>query len=220
MWLLVNAKNGYLPAHDDSLTITWPSGDDDGKLRVASRSTLGGGKSSWQIAAEPDCKLGDYKMQVELITPNGPLTAVLELKVASPPEAPKDKPSTEPETGPEVRWVRKDQWEDHDFNEHSVGRVTEDVDSTVIFINRDYRLLVQALASRLLTADQISTRADRYQYPVACALWLQNREVQHLTEETRPTEGYLNLELERLAEAVLLASDPDVLLAEDTSEAD
>ena len=37
VWVLVNAKNGYLPAHDDDLTISWPNGDDNGKLRVATR---------------------------------------------------------------------------------------------------------------------------------------------------------------------------------------
>lgn len=218
IWVLVNAKNGYLPAHDDDLKIFWPKGDDTGKVRVATRSTLGGGKSSWQIAAEPDAKLGDYKMRVELVTPNGLLVATLDLKVAPPPEAPKDKPSTEPETGPDVRWVMKDEWEDHEFGERSVGRVAEDADSTIIFINRDYRLLVQALSGRMLTAEQISTRADRYQYPVACALWLQNHEVQRLAEGARPSEEYLNSELERLAEAVLLASDPDVSLAEEATE--
>ena len=182
-------------------------------------TTLGGGRSSWQIATEPDAKLGDYQMRVELVTPNGLLTATLDLKVAPPPEAPKDKPSSEPETGPEVRWVKRDEWEDHEFDERSVGRVAEDADSTIIFINRDYRLLVQALSGRMLTAEQISTRADRYQYPVACALWLQNHEVQRLAEGARPSEEYLNSELERLAEAVLLASDPDVSLAEEVTDA-
>lgn len=218
VWVQINAKNGYLPAHDDDLTISWSGGDENGKVRVATRSTLGGGKSSWQIAATPDAKLGDHRLHIELVTPGGLLSADLSVTVEPPPPAPKDKPSTEPETGPEVRWVVKDEWDDHEFNERSVGRVAEDAESTIIFINRDYRLLTQALSGRSLTADQISTRADRYQYPVACALWLQNHEVQKLSGDARPSEDYLNLELERMAEAVLMASDPDVALAEESTD--
>jgi hypothetical protein len=214
VWVDINAKNGYLPAHDDDLTITWPGGSDEEKLRVATRSTLGGGLSSWRVAAEPDATLGDYQMHVELVTANGLLQADLKVAVAPPPPAPKEKPSTEPETGPEVRWVSKPEWGDHDFTERSVGRVLEDTTSTTIFVNREYRLLVQALSGKMLTAEAIDMRADRYQYPVACALWLQNHEVQDLDASARPSEDYLNTELERLAEAVLLAADPDVMLAD------
>lgn len=219
VWVSINAKNGYLPAHDDSLTITWPGGDSDGRVRVSTRSTLGGGRSSWQLAADVDAALGQYDVAVELVTNSGVLTDKLQVTVAPPPEAPKDSTATEPETGPEVRWVRKDEWEDHEFTERTVGKVTEDDESTIIFVNRDFRLLVQALSSRALTAEQITTRADRFQYPVACALWLQNYEVQKLPEGARPSEDYLAAEQERVAEAVLLAADPDVALA-DENEAD
>ena len=220
VWLHANAKNGYLPAHDDDLTIIWPNGNGDGKLRVATRSTLGGGKSSWQIAADPDTPLGDYELNVELVTPGGLLSARLDVTVAAPLPVRPDNTGAEPETGPEVKWVQKDDWEIHEFTERSVGRVTEDDESTIIFVNRDYRKLEQALSGRHLTGEQIRTRADRYQYPVACALWLQHHEVQRLAEGSRPPEDYLNSELERLAEAVLLASDPDVSLAEDGGEAE
>ena len=219
VWLHVNAKNGYLPAHDDDLTIKWTGGDGNRKVRVATRSDLAGGKSSWAIAAEPDCPLGEFSLTAQLVTVNGVLSDTITVHVEKAPPAKQNQPSTEPETGPEVRWVSKDAWGDHDFTDRTVGSVDEDDESTIIFVNRDYRQLAQALSGRSLTAEQISTRADRYQYPVACALWLQHHEVTKLSEHARPSEEYLAAELERLAEAVLLASDPDVLLADELDSA-
>lgn len=216
VWLHVNAKNGYLPAHDDDLTIEWPAGDGNGRVRVVTRSDLAGGKSSWAIVAAADCPLGELSLAVELVTANGVLSDTITVRVETAPPAKQNRPSTEPQTGPEVRWVSKDAWEPHGFTDRTVGSVDEDDESTIIFVNRHYRLLVQALSGRSLTAEQISTRADRYQYPVACALWLQHHEVTKLAEHARPSEEYLAAELERLAEAVLLASDPDVMLADDT----
>jgi hypothetical protein len=215
LWLCLNAKNGFLPAQNDYLTISWPLGDGGGKVRLASRSHLAGGMSRWAFTAEADAPLGTVTLAVQLITPSGLLHAALDIEVIVPPPANQNTKATEPETGPEVRWVGKDDWEDHEFTERHVGRVFEDEESTVIFVNRDYRILVSALSGRTLTSDQITTRADRYQYPVACALWLQSHEIKKLAAEQRPSDEYQILELERVAEAVLLASDPDVSIADE-----
>jgi hypothetical protein len=80
----INAKNGHLPAHNDDLTVSWPAGDNNGKLRVATRSILGGGRSSWQIAVEPDTAIGDYSLHVELVTASVLLIADLSMKVIVP----------------------------------------------------------------------------------------------------------------------------------------
>jgi len=220
VWVHVNAKNGYLPTHDEHLTLRWEPEPVAGQVRVASRSTLRGGKSSWQIAATGDASLGEYTLTAELVTPSGYLVDTLLVSVASPLPAPKENPSTEPETGPDVRWVRKDEWGDFEFTERSVGRVDEVEGATIIWVNRDYRLLEQALSGRSLTADAIQSRADRYQYPVACAIWFQNHEVKKLDAKVRPSPEYLEGELERIAEAVLLASDPDVALADESAPED
>jgi hypothetical protein len=159
---------------------------------------------------------GDYTFRASLLTPNGVLTDTTTVAVSSPAK-PKAK-GTEPETGPRVEWVNRDQWDDHDgaLDADTVGYVTEDEEETIIWVNRNLDLLDAALASRNLTAEQIETRATRYQFPVACALWLQQDALKKANP--RPDDNYLKAEMERLAEAVLIAADPDVDAALEESE--
>jgi hypothetical protein len=210
VWMDLNAKNGYLPAHDDDLTIRFDGAEDHG-LHLSSRSKLLGGKSRWSFLASADTPLGEYKLHVELMTANGELTASLPIVVIEPPKEPSQpKGGADEETGPDVRWITREDWPDG-FDVQTVGRVDQDDESTIIWVNRHYDLLAKALASSTLTADQIDMRADRYQFPVACGLWLQHHEVSKM--EAPPEEAYQRTELHRLAEAVLVAIDPDVELA-------
>lgn len=62
----------------------------------------------------------------------------------------------------------------------------------------------------------METRANRFQYPLACGLWLQQYELKNA--DPKPAEEYQQAELRRLAEAVLVAMDPDVDLADVESE--
>lgn len=211
LWVLVDAKNGYLPAHNDALSVTF-SGPGENMPKVVSQSKLLGGKSRWAVSADEEVELGDFQMTVDLMTANGPLTASIDVVVKEPPEEKKEGPGGhEEDTGPDVQWVFKNQWEDMGMDARTVGRVDQDTESTIIWVNRDFDLLAKALASSKLGPDQVTTRADRYQYPVACGLWLQSHELKN--SETKPDEKYLRSELHRLAEAVLVAMDPDVELA-------
>ena len=217
-WVEINAKNGYLPDHDDTLTLSW-NGDGPGeKVKVTMRSRLLGGLTRWVFEADGDAVPGDYTFRASLLTPNGVLTDTTTITVAVPsPAKPKDK-GTEPETGPRVEWVNRDQWDEHEGNldAHTAGYVTEDDEETIIWVNRGLDVLDSALAGRNLTAEQIETRATRYQYPVACALWLQHDALKKANP--RPDEKYLKAEMERLAEAVLVAIDPDVEAAGEESD--
>lgn len=94
--------------------------------------------------------------------------------------------------------------------------MTEDADETIIFINRHFAPLDQALSGRRLTQEAITVRADRYQFPVACGLWLQEHEA--TKSANRPDETYLQGEMRRLAEAVLVAIDPDIDVAIEESD--
>lgn len=210
VWVDVDAKNGYLPTNDDALTIRI-EGAADHKLHLSSRSKLLGGKSRWSFLAADTTPLGEYKLHVELLTANGQLTASLPIEVVEPPKEPSQpKGGADEDTGPDVRWISKAEWGE-DFDAQTVGRVDQDDESTIIWVNRDYDLLAKALASSSLTADQIGIRADRYQFPVACGLWLQHHEVAKM--DAPPEADYQQRELHRLAEAVLVAMDPDVELA-------
>jgi hypothetical protein len=215
VWVDIDAKNGYLPINDDSLTIEI-HGAADHKLHLSSRSKLLGGKSRWSFLAADTTPLGEYKLQVALLTANGQLTASLPIEVVEPPKDPSQpKGGADEDTGPDVRWISKAEWGE-DFDAQAVGRVDQDDESTIIWVNRDYDLLSKALGSSSLTAEQIGLRADRYQFPVACGLWLQHHEVSKMG--TPPEADYLRREMHRLAEAVLVAMDPDVELASSDGE--
>lgn len=211
VWVAIDAKNGYLPEHDDALDIFF-SGETDARPMVHSRSKLLGGRSRWAIGAGEEVDLGTYELSVELLTANGMLTASIPVEVVAPPHQAAEGPGgQEEDTGPEVRWVFKSNWNEQEMNATTVGRVDQDDESTIIWVNRDFGLLAKALSSSTLTPDQVTTRADRYQYPVACGLWLQQHELKNA--DPRPDDAYLRAELHRLAEAVLVAMDPDVELA-------
>jgi len=208
-WVEIDAKNGYLPAHNDSLTVEIGGGD--GKVRLVMRSELLGGLSKWTFEADPDAPMCEVAVRVGLMTPNGLLEDSTVLQVTKPPDAAPRKLGTEPETGPEVQWVRKEHWHEHEMTRTSVGRVEDDGEVTIIWVNRHFHLLDRALARRTLTEEQVTTRADRYQFPIAVALWLQHAAIKDA--DPAPSTSYLTGEMERLAEAVLLAADPDVDVA-------
>jgi hypothetical protein len=209
-WVEVDAKNGYLDENKDVLQIIWPNGGPSG-VKVKSKSRLMGGKSRWYLACEPDTQAGEYKLRAEFMTPNGLLEDTLVVRVVEPP-LPKDTVNSGGGDGDpaiDVRWVTKDKWETFsDFGPHTVGRVDPDQETTIIWVNRHYTLLERALTG--LTEDQVKVRGDRYQYPVACALWLQHHQMQQVPQDQRPSEDFLNAEHERVAEAVLAAMNADV----------
>ena len=145
------------------------------------------------------------------------------LEVVNPPEPNRSgRGGQEEDTGPEIHWISKDQWETDiagkTFTSKTVGDVTADDEKTVIFVNRDFAMLAKAMGSRNLTSAMIEIRRDRYLYPVACGLWLQHHENQTIPVENRPDDAYLEGEMARLAEAVIVAIDPDVDLASVTSD--
>lgn len=217
-WVEIDAKNGYLPVHDDDLTLRWEGSDPGDGVALKMRSKLLGGMSRWVFEAGTEAPPGDYVFRASLLTPSGVLTDTTTVTVAVPTPAKARDKGTEPDTGPEVRWVYREEWDEHDgsLDARTVGYVTEDDELTVIWVNRNFHLLDAAMTGRNLTAEQIDTRATRYQFPVACALWLQHHDLK--TASPRPGDAYLRAEMERLAEAVLIAADPDVDAAWEASE--
>jgi hypothetical protein len=213
LWVEIDAKNDYLPLHNEDLTITI-EGPADGEVRVAARSALTAGRSRWLVQADTDAPLGDYKLAATLDVDDAVLAASLPVTVKPPPVVKKgENPGSEPDTGPNVAWVYRDTWPEG-FTELTVGRVAESTTSTDILINRNYKALDDALSGPGLTEAMVKTRADRYQFPVACALWLQQHELKQLpTGEARPSELWQESEMRRIAEAVLLAMTPDANLA-------
>jgi hypothetical protein len=223
MWVQIDAKNGYLPEHDDDLDIRI-SGTGEHLPFVKSRSKLLGGQSLWKIAAPAECPTGTYQLSATLMTSNGQLNETIALEVFQPPEPKKTgKGGREEETGPEIKWIEKAKWEYHEgrsgpYTARTVGHVDESAENTTVWVNRNFHTLDDALGKRGLSEDAIVIRADRYLYPVACGLWLQHFECQNLTNGDQPTDEYLDGEMARLAEAVIVAIDPDVDIADAEAE--
>ena len=229
VWVLLNAKNGYLPEHEEDLSVVFSGdnssdrGNDTPGLMVKSMSRLLGGRSRWKIQASQAARLGSYEFKARLISPGGVLSDSIPLEVVAPPEPNRSgRGGEEEDTGPEIRWITRDGWDDDiagkTFTSRTVGAVSADDEKTVIFVNRDFGLLAKAVGSRNATPEMIDARRDRYLYPVACGLWLQHYENQRITDDNRPDDGYLESEMARLAEAVIAAIDPDVDLAGVSSE--
>lgn len=208
LWVEINAKNGYLPDHEDDLTVTFDPRL-GGKVSDVARSRLLGGKSQWRLQAATDAPLGEFEVEAILVTANGVISEKSTVKVIEPEETKKKETEVEePDTGPEVRWIREVDWDGLGWDRRTVGEVKVSSGETLILLNRDLHLLEAAFdRNRKLSQEQIEKREDRYLLPVACGLFEQHEAFKKADQA--PGEGYVKGEMERLAEAVLLVIDQD-----------
>ncbi len=213
IWVEINAKNGFIQDNPDAIKIIWPSGG-PGRIRVKSKSRLMGGKSQWYLSASEDMEAADYSMTVSIDTPTGEIQSTLVVQVVDPKIAEKkEEQSGGTEANIDARFVTKEYWHEHNFNPKSVGYVVTDPDSTTILVNRNFYLLDRVLSSSSLGEEVIKTRSERYLFPVACSLWLQDNLMTQTEEEKRPSQEFMNKQNEYMAEAVLAAMTADVDLA-------
>jgi hypothetical protein len=208
VWVEIDAKNGYLPEHQDDLSVDFDPAL-EGKVRDVAKSRLLGGLSLWRLQAADDAPLGEFTIEAVLVTATGVIATPATVKVIEPTNTkPKARTTEEPDTGPVIKWMRRESWDDLGWDGQTVGEVQVRADETLILLNRDQRLLERALdRNKKLTKEQIQAREARYLFPVACALYQQHDAVKDMKEP--PTDEYVQGELERLAEAVLLVIDQD-----------
>ena len=214
VWVEINAKNGFIQDNPEAIKIIWPSGTDR-KIEVKSKSRLLGGKSQWYLNAVEDVESGDYTMSVSIDTPTGEIEASLIVQIVNPKVAEKkEEQSGGTEANIDARWVTKDVWETYDFGPKTVGIVQTDTESTIIFVNRNFYLLDRALSGASIGEEVIKTRSERYLFPVACSLWLQDNLLIQTEEAKRPSDDFISKQNEYMAEAVLAAMTADVELAQ------
>lgn len=208
VWVEIDAKNGYLPEHEDDLTLTFAD-DLGGKIQDVAKSRLLGGKTQWRLQSAVDAPLGEFPVGAVLVTANGVIRASARIKVIDAPRVKKRKVEVEePDTGPDVRWMFRDSWDRLNWDSQSVGTVEVSSGETLILLNRNQRRLEAALdGNRKLNPEQIEKRAERYLLPVACALFEQHEAAKAAADS--PTDEYVKGEMERLAEAILLVIDQD-----------
>jgi hypothetical protein len=215
VWVEINAKNGFIQDNEDALKIIWPSGGGK-KIEVKSKSRLIGGKSQWYLSASEDTESADYSMTVSINTPTGEIQSTLVVQIVDPKIADKKEvQSGGTEANIDARFVYKEEWHLHEnFGAKTVGYVVTDSESTTIFVNRNFYLLDRALSSSSLGEEVIKTRSERYLFPVACSLWLQDSLLTQTEEEKRPSDDFMGKQNEYMAEAVLAAMTADVDLAQ------
>jgi hypothetical protein len=213
IWVHIDAKNGYLPTHDDDLEIELSGLD--GKVQVKTRSELLGGMSRWTLQALEDAPLGCGTLQVILTSPGGILQASAEIKVIKADPAKNPEGPEEPETGPNIDWVTRKEWElqDPPFDHETVGSVNISNDATDIKVNRDFISFQREIDERKnLSEGEVESRANRYIAAVAFGLFKQEYFLDQFEDE-HPSEEYQEKEKQRLAESVLLTieepEDPD-----------
>lgn len=163
------------------------------------------------IRTAADTPLGDFDVEAVMVTPSGVIRATATMRVIEPDKTkPKTTTVQKPDNGPEIKWMHRTSWDELSWTARTVGEVRVDSDQTLILLNREQRLLEKALDhNKKLTKEQIQTRAGRYLFPVACALYEQHEAAKEMTDA--PSSEYITGELERLAEAVLLVIDQDSL---------
>jgi hypothetical protein len=165
--------------------------------------------------AEPDTENGTFELTVSINTATTEITDKLVVTVVDPQTKKEEKTHTSgssPNVDPQ--WVYKKDWEEHEFNAKSVGRITVTEEKTTIWVNRDFFRLSKALSVNGLTEKQITMRADRYLLPVAVALYMQDLDIKALSDtENRPSDEFLTRSNDYMAEAVLAAMHSDIEVA-------
>jgi hypothetical protein len=214
IWIEIDAKNDFLDDNPDALKIVWPEPKTE-KIEIRSKSRLMGGKTQWYIMAEPDAENGQYEMSVSIHTAAKEITDKLMVIIVDPKTKKEEKINTGgsvPNIDP--RWVLKSEWEEHEFNAKTVGKVTVTQEKTIILVNRGYFRLDKALSISGLTERQIDMRAERYLFPVAFALYMQDLDLRGLADsESRPSDDFLSRSNDYMAEAVLAAMHSDIEVA-------
>lgn len=221
--LIVNldAKNNYLPDHEDDLSITvvGPQGDTR-DVYPHTRSALRGGQAQWLVEAAPAAQPGTYKLEANLhvgedVLHDGVTITVVKAKVKREggqrvqirgKTIVKQKQKHLVLAGPNVTWVKNGQ---QGLDETDVGKVDESQKGVDIYLNQEYVELNKVLQSRKLSPGQRKRRKSRYMVPVALGLYRIHEAEEEMGEETPKALQ------QAIADCVLLAVDEDNVLAED-----
>lgn len=234
--LEINAKNGFLPQYADCLSIVFGAGV-QGHVRIVSKGKLLGGRVRVSIQADDQCPEGSFEMKVALVIPQlgVVLTAQGSLVVAKPQEDEEDTSSGgEPIIG--IFWVGREKWEEFDphWNEQTAGLCNvlreDQADPKAItkvewYLNSAFEPYEKVVEERELTELTLKTFQENYEYPVCYGIFRQT-----LAEEAKEREAdaegrsievpddYVLGERARLARAVLMAMEPEMVLVEAATE--
>lgn len=223
----IDAKNGYLPAHDGDLRIVvvGPAGETESVFPSA-RSGLLGGQAQWLIRADDGAAIGEYKLTAELDVGGSTIGDSMTISLVARREKAaggaakgalkkKAKQKREVPVGPQVNWVRKDEWDQHDFTASTVGKVDESASGVDIYLNLDFDKLAEVLGNPSYSTAVVEARKSSYMVPTALGMY----RIHQMDQEDDLSDAVVDRMLRIVADSVLLATDPDgVLGVEDDEE--
>jgi hypothetical protein len=231
--LAINAKNGFLPKHAAALTVVLGPEVKD-KVKVLSTGRLLGGRVRIALIAADDTPLCKSTIQVALVDPALPvlLTAAGNLEVVKQEEE-KDEKDThrggEPDV--EILWHKRVEWENFDpvWDDETVGKchITRDQHDkkTIVrvewHLNEAFQPYEAVISGKKFGEAATKTFQESYELPVCWGMFQQSlaeyEKEKEADEEGRPIEipdDYVKGELTRIARAVLIAKEADVLVAQ------
>jgi hypothetical protein len=231
--LEINAKNDFLPAHADGLSVVFGP-EFNSKVRVRTKGRLLGGRVRVTLEADHDAPITTGSMQVALVVPELGvlLTAAGEVEVVQPKAKEKADGPAGGEPDIDVSWVGRDKWSDFDpaWDRETVGvcnihRDDENEPDTITkvdwILNEAFDSYEDVVAAKRMTENTAKTFKEGYEYPVLFGLFRQQlaREEAEKAAEgdgdraSALTEEYVRGEQARMARAVLMAMEPELAAA-------
>jgi hypothetical protein len=229
--LEINAKNDFLPTHAVQLQVVLGSELKD-YVSVGSTGRLLGGRVRVQLRASAAAPESSAGLTVALMIPElgVALTDAGRVEIVPRDEERVEDGGEGGEPNVEINWVRRDAWERLGYTEHSVGTciiLREDPNDREAITKVEWVLNEAFVSYERVAAEKRRSEAslrlcrERYEMPIALALFRQL-----LAEESKEREAdeeghrfiipddYVEAEKERVANAVLMAIEPEFRLAE------
>ncbi|MGI9193642.1 MAG: hypothetical protein ACR2FO_03930 [Actinomycetota bacterium] len=227
--IFINAKNGFLPAHSNALSVVL-GGELKDKVRLASKGRLVGGIARLTLEADADAPLGFSALTVTLVEPSLGivLTAGGKAEVAEPP---RNQESKKAGGGPDIdiHWIGRAGWDEQTpaWNETTAGtadvyRDAVDGQEHVIVkaefrLNESFEPYEQVTGAKRFSAEKMKIFSDMFAYPVCWGLfeqtvseWEREREADENGNPIEIDDDYVRGERSRLARAVLMALAPEL----------
>lgn len=222
----LDTKNGYLPDHDEDLTITveGPSGETKA-VWPGLRADLAGGMAQWLLSATDDAEVGEYKLTVALVVGDKELSDRIAITVVPSRDPNRQlnqarrvvKRKRQVPAGPSVSWVRKgtEAYDEHQFTTRTVGTVVNSGGKVDILLNLDFDVLQKVLSNRAYTPAVVDARKSAYMVPTALGLY----RIDMIEESCGVDDDAAFSQMRQVvADCVLLATDPAGILGEDEDD--
>lgn len=233
--LEINGKNGFLPKYADGLSIILGPELKD-HISIMSKGRLLGGNMRVSLEASADAPITSSSMRVALVVQDLGVLLTAEGKIeVKEPEKEKEK-DNQSGGAPniEISWIGRDKWDspgfDPPWDAEMVGEChvardgqTDDAAITKVewVLNEAFGPYETVVTEKKLGEQAMKTFKEGYEYPVLFGLFKQ-RLAEEAKEKQADEEGrsyevpddYVKGEKARLARAVLMAMEPELIIAQ------